>query len=72
MTKVDLTVRETITTDEFSNLTGLCRRTTQSLVASGELESIKLGGRRLILARPLRDRLRLSEAVGANGMPTRF
>lgn len=72
MSKVDLGTRETVTVGETCELSGLSRRTVQNLVATGELESIKLGGRRLVLARPLRERLRLSETVGAGQMPTRF
>jgi hypothetical protein len=67
--KVDLTTRETVTIAETVALTGLSRRGVQNLVAAAELASVKLGGRRLILAGPLRARLRLAETVGANRMP---
>lgn len=54
---VDLTTRAALTVAETAEVTGLGVRNVQSLVARGELASTKLGGRRLVLAAALRERL---------------
>ena len=54
---VDLRQRAFLTVAETAAVTGLGARTVQALVARGELASTKLGGRRLVLARALRERM---------------
>lgn len=49
--------RATLTVGETAQVTGLAVRTIQALVSRGELASTKLGGRRLVLADALRERL---------------
>jgi excisionase family DNA binding protein len=48
------TEREAFTVQEIADRLGIGRRTVVQLIKSKELPSIKLGGRRLIPAAPLR------------------
>lgn len=57
-----LVSRPTITVDAASRLLGISRNATYEAVRNGEIESINVGKRRLVLTAPLRRKLGLEGA----------
>ena len=49
--------------DEFGQMTGICRATTYKEIASGDLQSMKVGRRRLISADSIEKWIALKQAA---------